>query len=701
MSKISAEHLGLQVLYNDYYNFLFDKVIEEQMTINYSQKVIAKESKLSVRSVTPYIKIQVNFLNGNQYYGDLYDNRMCGTGRYLWSYDGNLYEGDFKKLNQIDGRGTYKFKNSESSTGFTKYCGSFVNGMYHGKGSLTNYFFKYNGNFENNQFNGKGNLKSGVESFDGCFLNDRKVCGKRIYSNGTYVGAFDEHELRKCGKYEFDNGDVYCGNYLANDFNGYGEYTWHDDVHGFVKTYYGFWKKNQRHGIGMLQFNGTTMMTMFKENVKTGCGIVWTKNGKIYGSHEMFKNDEYVDSLEIDINQENVEILKKLLNRKELLSSYYNEYFFISSVGKLLNNRLKTCVEQIYPFHLCFFELKVEHERIWRFVRTVPGCSIAATQEYLSMKQSIREHLQLFEELYGRYGNYCSKLLSNTSCCMTRFGLWQLFRDIGLYKKDVLFNTQMILETAEKDFNILVLNAHDPNETVSLCNLIQYLMFLTLYLNEHDEDILSCAINQKSTCFGMFATMFTIFIREFLIHVMSLSLFDGLIPKLIQEDMNFYSNFCAILNVKCQKRLSIRSVFQIVQRWKKGKKISNKGIDLSGTFVYIFCVYVRVTYLFLYLDVNNEENNETTIFLGNLTTNDCIKCLQMSLPFINSGELIINSNYSLNLLDLMELLIMLFKQEIKTCKMTIKIQEMQEQLKVEQMNIKKSKKQSMKATRKK
>lgn len=101
-----------------------------------------------------------------------------------------------------------------------------------------------------------------------------------------------------------------------------------------------------------------------------------------------------------------------------------------------------------------------------------------------------------------------------------------------------------------------------------------------------------------------------------------------------------------------------------------------------------------------HLDTKYEENNEA-IFLGNLTTNDCLKCLQSSLPFINNGELIINSDYSLNLLDLMELLIALLKQEIRNIKMSIKVQEIQEQLKVEQVGLKKSKKQSIKASRKK
>lgn len=99
--------------------------------------------------------------------------------------------------------------------------------------------------------------------------------------------------------------------------------------------------------------------------------------------------------------------------------------------------------------------------------------------------------------------------------------------------------------------------------------------------------------------------------------------------------------------------------------------------------------------------MNLDSNNEETIFLGNLTTNDCIKCLQMSFPFISTGDLITYSDYSLNLLDLMELLITLLKQEIRNIKMSIKVTEIQEKLKVEQVGMKKSKKQSIKASRKK
>lgn len=147
-------------IFNDLYRSLFEKVVEDQTIIDYAQKAIEKESKITVRSVSPYRKTQLNFLNGNQFYGDINEQcRISGSGRYLW-VDGTLYEGDFNRPNVIEGRGTLKFRNhGASSTG--RYCGCFVSGMYHGKGQLTNYFFKYNGNFECDKFHGMNLIDCG------------------------------------------------------------------------------------------------------------------------------------------------------------------------------------------------------------------------------------------------------------------------------------------------------------------------------------------------------------------------------------------------------------------------------------------------------------------------------------------------------------------------------------------------------------
>lgn len=144
-----------QSILNDLYRSLFEKVVVDQTIIDFSQQAIVKESKITVRSVSPYRKTQINFLNGNQFYGDTNEQcRMSGSGRYLW-VDGSLYEGDFMRPNIIEGRGTLKFQNRGASSTTGRYCGSFMDGMYHGKGQLTNYFFKYSGNFECDKFHGR------------------------------------------------------------------------------------------------------------------------------------------------------------------------------------------------------------------------------------------------------------------------------------------------------------------------------------------------------------------------------------------------------------------------------------------------------------------------------------------------------------------------------------------------------------------
>lgn len=140
-----------QSIFNDLYRSLFEKVIEDQMIIDYAQQAVVKESKISVRSVEPYQKTKIKFLNGNQFYGDINEQcRISGNGRYLW-LDGSLYEGGFMRPNLIEGCGSFKFQNHGASG---RYCGNFADGMYHGRGHLTHNLFKFSGNFESGKFHG-------------------------------------------------------------------------------------------------------------------------------------------------------------------------------------------------------------------------------------------------------------------------------------------------------------------------------------------------------------------------------------------------------------------------------------------------------------------------------------------------------------------------------------------------------------------
>jgi hypothetical protein len=578
----------IKSVYDDIYCSMFEKVIEEQMIINYSQKVVAKDSKLSVRSVTPYTKTQINFLNGNQFYGDMSECRMTGNGRFLWAHDGSLYEGEFSRANVIEGRGTLKFRDaaaassssSSSSTGFSRYCGSFVNGMYHGRGQLINYFFKYNGNFECDKFHGKGNLKCGIESFDGCFASGKRLSGKRIYINGTFTGDFDEHETRRHGRYNFDNGDCYCGAFKNGLFDGYGEYMWasssSSSSHYESSSYCGYWKENHRQGLGMLNLlNGTRCTTIFEGGVKDGSGVVWAANNTIHLSKAMFASDEFIDCKQIVINQENIGIIRRLFDASELQKMSCAE--FVASVAMLEANYSVTtaksrgdegeeCMELLtYPFHLNWFDLHVEHDAIWEFVRKIPNTN--KQQEFTSIVQFVREHASTFGELYRQYAEYSTRALlknRNGGGELTRVGLWQLFRDLRVYKKSALYNTQRMIEAAETDFNILTFDSHNPFEVVSLANFLHYLLYVVLQINKHHAFMLSAAINQRSRIFGVFATMCALFVRDFLLPVQPAC--SGMIPRLIQEDKTFLIKFIdsVITKSRCQQQLSIRDIFRMV-----------------------------------------------------------------------------------------------------------------------------------------
>lgn len=568
-----ASEVQIDKIRDDLYCSMFENVIEDQILINYSHKVVTKESKLSVRSVTPFTRTQVDFLNGNQFFGDMNQCRMSGSGRYLWADDGSVYEGEFNRTNVIEGRGTFKFRNHEKSSGSIKYCGSFADGTYHGKGQITNYFFKFNGNFERGKFQGKGSLKSGIEAFDGWFESDSKVCGKRVYSDGIFTGDFRDDGTRNFGKYEFDNGDVYFGSFDDGMFSGHGEYTWSSTSDAEIK-FIGNWHRSFRDGLGILKVDGSTCVTVFRKNVKDGPAAVWAKNGKIYASNRMFHRDEFLGCREIEVCPENIDTLRKLFDPKT-----FNSQNFKTLINDLVEKFATATDALVYPFHVSWFELKVEHSAIWSFVRDFPNTN--REQEFNSMTQTVSEYASAFHELYYRYTAYSSKAVGRDCAGMLRVGLWQLMRDLELHTKSSLFNSQFILDEADRELSILSINSYDPFDVVSISSLVQYIIYITLHMNKHHDFVLSCALNQRSKIFGLFATMFVIFMREFLCPMMTRQHFLGTIPKLIQDDRTFFINFLRIIGHEHQK-LSVRSVFKIVELWKSKQSKKRAGDAAIG-----------------------------------------------------------------------------------------------------------------------
>lgn len=543
---------------DDLFCSMFEEVIKDKTAFNYSQEVITKESKLSVCSVAPYTKTQVNFLNGNQIFGDVNDCRISGSGRYLWA-DESVYEGEFNEPNSIQGKGVFKYRIRVESS---KYCGYFVDGKYHGKGQLKTPLFIYNGNFENNQFHGQGAINFGIESFDGRFEFDKKSHGKRVYTNGIFMGDYYDDGTRKCGKYLLDNSDIYSGSFEKGMFAGFGEYTWSCGA-----KYSGFWHQDRRNGLGMIKVDGSICVTIFQNNIKHGPAIVWARNGKVYASTKMFHRDEFLQSSEIEVSKKNSGILRRLMDPTEYANGNFGENIFQRIVESLVEDS-KVGAMPFYPFHVNWFEIKVNNDVIWRFIRDFPDTN--AETEFTSISQAIQQHVNVFQELYGRYADFSSQAAGKKGTEMKRFGLWQLLRDLELFKKSATFNSLVILEGAEDEFNILCINPDDPFEAVSIATMMQYLMYVTLHVNKNHDYVLSCAVNQRSKIFGLFATMFIIFLRDFLCPMMTTKAFSGAIPRLMQDDRTFFSNFINITTLKEQK-LSIRDVFKTVELWKCGQ----------------------------------------------------------------------------------------------------------------------------------
>lgn len=223
----------------------------------------------------------INFNNGI-YEGAVVNNTPHGNG--VLTTDEYKYNGEFKN-GLFDGYGIL-----DHTYGFT-YKGYYRKGRKHGdgvlqytNGSLERGCYKlgtvyypnisvYKGTWENNKFTGFGvsYLRNDVKS-ESQYVNNKKngagtlEKGKTkvfvvwdmdtltqpvVYESGDkYYGSFDLYDLRiknGVGKMEYDNGDVYEGNWWDEKkcFDGLMKYA-NGDV------YAGKWKEDKRHGQGTL-----------------------------------------------------------------------------------------------------------------------------------------------------------------------------------------------------------------------------------------------------------------------------------------------------------------------------------------------------------------------------------------------------------------------------------------------------------------
>ena len=86
------------------------------------------------------------------YEGEFRDDKLCGKGRIIFKIEGHVYEGQFDN-NEINGFGTFKWKNGDS------YTGNMLNGKMDGKGKYRyNNGVVYEGIYKNGVKQGKGKV---------------------------------------------------------------------------------------------------------------------------------------------------------------------------------------------------------------------------------------------------------------------------------------------------------------------------------------------------------------------------------------------------------------------------------------------------------------------------------------------------------------------------------------------------------------
>lgn len=233
------------------------------------------------------------------------DTDRNGYGKDV--YDNGFYEGQFE--NELrHGKGKYCWESG------TVYEGDWVNDLKHGYGIYAASWGRYEGLWkDDHRFgNGKETTKDG-KVFEGNWTSDNsaspvyfiyngvKVCGKIVdgkfiedsncqrqelnltfkkesYDNGRYEGYFDKEGLRSgFGKYFWNSGSRYEGNWEEDVRKGHGAFFWTDG-----SRYEGEWENDKMNGYGTYySANGSVFQGQWKDDQK-----LFGKQVYSWGSYE-------------------------------------------------------------------------------------------------------------------------------------------------------------------------------------------------------------------------------------------------------------------------------------------------------------------------------------------------------------------------------------------------------------------------------
>ncbi|CAN0878564.1 Phosphatidylinositol 4-phosphate 5-kinase 8 [Linum grandiflorum] len=232
--------------------------------------------------------------NGDVYIGDFEGQLPQGKGKYIWSEDGTVYDGEWEE-GKMTGDGQMLWAAG------AKYAGEFSGGYIHGTGTFTHV--------------------DGSE-YRGCWrMNIRHGVGTKKYSNlDVYEGSWKEGVHEGNGKYTWSNGNVYVGNWKGGIMNG----------RGIMKLmsgeiFDGSWSNGLRHGSGVCRFeDGGFYLGIWTKGLKDGKGTFYpagTKHPSLKTWCELLGYDDIESSFQTSTTTGKLTISGRMRNRTRRTAS--------------------------------------------------------------------------------------------------------------------------------------------------------------------------------------------------------------------------------------------------------------------------------------------------------------------------------------------------------------------------------------------
>tara|TARA_R110001592_G_scaffold61350_2_gene186936 strand:+ start:18277 stop:19635 length:1359 start_codon:yes stop_codon:yes gene_type:complete len=202
------------------------------------------------------------------------NNIKTGEGHYLnegkFEYTGSFVNGEFH------GNGSIRYSNG------MKYQGQWFEGKMQGKGTLTTTEGDtYLGELNENKFNGEGTLTKATGDIYTGFWIDGVLNGQGTLTTKQgllYVGGFADNLFHGNGSLTYPNGGHYEGSFSNGMFHGKGVETYSNG-----KKYVGQFIDGLYHGNGeILNPNGSKITGTFKDGKPFGKATLTTPEGEVF-----------------------------------------------------------------------------------------------------------------------------------------------------------------------------------------------------------------------------------------------------------------------------------------------------------------------------------------------------------------------------------------------------------------------------------